>query len=69
MPAVFLFTVFAAVDLVLLIRENKYMIQFLLDGSDASRILALDHIADLFRERERFLEMISPSSMIFTVIL
>lgn len=52
-PAVLLFTVFAAVDLVFLIREDKYMIQFLLNGSDASRIFAFDHVADLFRKRER----------------
>lgn len=54
MPAVFLFAVFAAVDLILLICEDKYMIKLLLDGSDASRILAFDHIPDLFGKRKRF---------------
>lgn len=53
-PAVFLFTVFATVDLILLICEDKYMIKLLLDGSDASRILAFDHIPDLLRKRKRF---------------
>ena len=49
-PAVFLFAVFASVDLIFFVSENKDMIQFLLDGCDTSRIFAADHIADLLGE-------------------
>ena len=54
-PAVFLFAVFASVDLIFFVSEIKDMIQFLLDGCDTSRILAADHIPDLFWEFQLFL--------------
>ena len=47
------FAVFAAVLFTFRIRQNKYMIQLLLDGSDAARILAADHIGDFFRKLQR----------------
>ena len=53
--AVFLFAVFASVDLILLIRQHEYMIQPLLDRCDTSRILAADHVADFFWEFQLFL--------------
>ena len=53
-PAVFLFAVFAAVDLIFLICEDKHMIKLLLDGSDASWVLAFDYVPDLFGKRKRF---------------
>ena len=53
--SVFLFAVFTSVDLIFLICEHKHMIQPLLDGCNASRVLAADHIADLFREFQLFL--------------
>ena len=53
--AVFLFAVFASVDLILLIRQHEYMIQSLLDRCDTSRILAADHVADFFWEFQLFL--------------
>ena len=49
------FAVFAAVFFTFRIRQNKHMIQLLLDGSDAARILAADHIGDFFRKSKRFL--------------
>ena len=55
MSAVFLFAVFAAVDLLLPISENEDMIQSLLDGSDTSRVLAADHVLDLLGESELLL--------------
>ena len=53
--AVFLFAVFAPVDLILLIGEYEYVIQALLDGCDAARVFAADHIADLFGQFQIFL--------------
>ncbi len=53
--AVFLFAVFAPVDLILLISEYEYVIQALLDGCDAARVFAADHIADLFGQFQIFL--------------
>ena len=53
--AVFLFAVFASVNLIFLICENKDLIQALLNGCDASRVLAVDHIADLFGKLQLFL--------------
>ena len=54
-PAVFLFAVFASVNLIFLICENKDLVQSLLDGCDASRVFAVDHIADLFGKLQLFL--------------
>ena len=45
--AVFLFAIFAAVNLALGISQNKNLIQFLLNGSDAAGIFALNDIFDL----------------------
>ena len=52
MSAVFLFAVFAAVDLLLLISENEDMIQSLLDGGDAAGIFAVDDVFDLLWKRK-----------------
>ena len=46
--AVFLFAVFAAVDLFFLIGEDEYVGQSLLNGSDASGVAAFDDVFDLF---------------------
>ena len=54
-PAVFLFAVFAPIDLIFFISEHKYMIKSLLDRCDTSRVFAADHIADLLGESELFL--------------
>ena len=45
---ILLFAVLAAVDLIFLIRKHEDVIQFLLDGSDASGVAAFDDIFDLF---------------------
>lgn len=45
--AVFLFAIFAAVNLALSVSQNKNLIQFLLNGSDAAGIFALNDIFDL----------------------
>ena len=45
--AVFLFAVFAAVDLFFLIGEDKYVGQSLLNGSDASGVAAFEDVGDL----------------------
>ena len=45
---VFLFTVFAAIDSFIRISQYKYVIQFLLDGSDTARIFTFYHVGDLF---------------------
>ena len=50
--AVFLFAVFAPVDLIFLISEHEYVIQSLFDGCDTSGVFAADHIADLFGKPE-----------------
>src|SRR5699024_11990902 len=47
------FAVFAAVFFTFRIRQNKHMIQLLLDGSDASRVFAADHIGDFFWKFQR----------------
>ena len=44
-----LFAICAAVDSLLGIAEEKYVIKLIFDGSDASRILALDNILDDLR--------------------
>ena len=53
--AVFFFAVFTPVDLILLVGEYEYMIQALLDGCDAARVFAFDHIADLPGQLQVFL--------------
>ena len=53
--AVFLFAVFAPIDLIFFISEHKDMIKSLLDRCDTSRILAADHVADFFWEFQLFL--------------
>ena len=45
--AIFLFTVFASVNFFFRVGKDKYLIQTLLDGSDAARVLAFDNICDL----------------------
>ena len=52
---VFLFTIFTSVNLILLICQNKHLIQSLLDGSNAARILAFDHVHNLLRQLQLFL--------------
>ena len=49
---VFLLAVHAAVKLIPLIRKIEHVGQALLNGSDAARVLAADHIGDLLRERQ-----------------
>ena len=48
--SVFLFAVFAAVYFFFRIGKDEYMIQTLLDRSDAARVFAFDNICDLFRK-------------------
>ena len=48
----FFFAIFTAVDLIFFICQNKDMIQFLFDRSDAAWVFAPDHISDLFWKRE-----------------
>jgi hypothetical protein len=45
--AIFLFAVFTSVNFFLRVGKDKYLIQTLLDGSDAARVLAFDNICDL----------------------
>lgn len=52
---IFLFTVLAAIFFLLRIGQNEYMIQFLLDGSDASGILAPYHVDNLLWKMETLL--------------
>ena len=40
---IFLLTIFTSVNLILLISQNKHLIQSLLDGSDTAGILTSDH--------------------------
>ena len=53
LAAIFLFAVFAAVDLLFLISEDKDVRKLLLDGCDTAGIFAFQHIFDLFWERQR----------------
>ena len=46
--SVFLFAVFTSVNFILRIGKDKYLIQTLLNGSNAARIFALDDVCDLF---------------------
>ena len=50
--SVFLFAVFASVDFFFRICQHKNVIQPLLDGSDAARVFALDHVYNLFRKSQ-----------------
>ena len=48
-----LLAVLAAVSLRLFVRQNKDVMQSLLNGSDAARIVAFDDVHNLFRELQR----------------
>ena len=52
---ILLFAVLAAVDLIFLIRKHEDVIQFLLDGSDASGVLAPYHVDNLLWKMETLL--------------
>ena len=52
---ILLFAVLAAVDLMFLIRKHEDVIQFLLDGSDASGVLAPYHVDNLLWKMETLL--------------
>ena len=41
---IFLLTIFTSVNLILLISQNKHLIQSLLDGSDTAGIFTSDHV-------------------------
>ena len=51
---VFLLTIFTSVNLILLICQNKHLIQSLLDGSDTAVILTSDHVYNLLRKTKVF---------------
>ena len=51
---VFLLTIFTSVNLILLICQNKHLIQSLLDGSDTAGILTSDHVYNLLRKTKVF---------------
>ena len=48
------FTILAAIHLILLIGEHKDLLQFLFDGSNATRVFAGDHIVHFFRQMQCF---------------
>ena len=52
--SVFLLAVHAAVSLGRLICQIEDVRQLLFNGGDAARILAADHVGDLFRQLQRF---------------
>ena len=52
--SVFFFAVLAAVNFFFFICQEEYMIQPLLDGSDAAGVFAFDHIGDLFWKLQLF---------------
>ena len=54
-PSVLFFAVAAAVHFIFFIGEEEYMIDLLLDGSDAARIFAVNDIDELARKRQLFL--------------
>ena len=54
MTGVFLLTIFTSVNLILLICQNKHLIQSLLDGSDAAGILTSDYVYNLLRKTKVF---------------
>ena len=45
--AIFLLTILTSVNFLLRVGKDEYVIQTLLDGSDAARVLAFDNICDL----------------------
>ena len=51
---VFLLTIFTSVNLILLICQNKHLIQSLLDGSDTAGIFTSDHVYNLLRKTKVF---------------
>ena len=51
---VFLLTIFTSVNLILLICQNKHLIQSLLNGSDAAGILTSDYVYNLLRKTKVF---------------
>ena len=53
--SIFLLAILTPVNLILFICKNKNLIQSLLDGSDAARILAFDHVDNLLRKTKVFL--------------
>ena len=53
--AVLLITISAAIYLMILIIEIENMRQLLLDGGDAARVLAFDHVDNLLRKTKVFL--------------
>jgi hypothetical protein len=52
LAVVSLFAVFAAVDSAVVICQDEHLIQSLFDGCDASRITAVNDVADLFGKLE-----------------
>ena len=46
--AIFLLTILTSVNFLLRVSEDEYVIQALLDGSDAAWVLAFDDVCDLF---------------------
>lgn len=55
MPVIFLFAVFAAVNLFFFVCQNKNVLQLLLDRRDAPWISAVDDISDFGREMKPLL--------------
>ena len=53
--SIFLLAILTPVNLILFICKNKNLIQSLLDGSNAARILAFDHVHNLLRQLQLFL--------------
>ena len=47
---VFFLAIFATVHLLFLVREDEHVVESLLDGSDAARVLATDDVFDLDRK-------------------
>ena len=52
--SIFLLAILTPVNLILFICKNKNLIQSLLDGSNAARILAFDHVDNLIRKFQFF---------------
>ena len=53
--SIFLLAILTPVNLILFICKNKNLIQSLLDGSNAARILAFDYVHNLLRQLQLFL--------------
>jgi hypothetical protein len=51
---IFFLAVFAAVNFFFLVGEDKYLVEPLLHGGDAPRVLAADDVRHLLRQREDF---------------